>query len=154
MVIATPRIFDKKFAFRIEIDGFGSAGFTKASGLEAEVAEIKQFEGGALTPNKSFGRVDFKDITLERGATRIDFDMYGWFLQVVNAGANTGLSEQIAKRHADLIQMDRTGSIIKRWTIFNAWPKSFTAGDWDNNADENVMEKLVLAYDWFVPTLL
>lgn len=152
-VIATPRVFDKKFAFRVEIDGFFSAGFRKMSELTAEIAEIKQYEGGALTPNKSLGRVDYKDVTLERGATRTDFDAYAWFAQAINAGANTGLGDQLVKRHLDVIQMDRSGLITKRWTLFNAWPKAFTAGDWDNDADENVIEKLTLAFDWWVRTL-
>lgn len=153
-VVATPRIFNKKFAFKVEIDGFGSAGFRKVSGLEAEVAEIKQYEGGALIPNKSFGRVDYKDITLERGATRADYDMWLWFLQVINAGANTGLSEQLVKRHLDIVQLGRDGIPLLRWSVFNAFPKNFTAGDWDNDADENVIEKLVIGYDFWTPTPL
>jgi len=152
-VTATPRSFDKKFAFLFEIDGFLSAGFSKMSALEVEVAEVKQYEGGRLIPDKSPGRVDFKDITLERGATRADFDAYLWFTSVVNAQANVGLDDPFFKRHGDLIQLDRSGLIIKRWTIFNAWPKMFTAGDWDNNADENVIEKLVICFDYFVRTL-
>lgn len=152
-VIATPRTYNKKFAFRVEIDGFPFAGFRKCSGLEAEIAVVKQYEGGALTPQKSLGRVDFKDITLERGATRTDISMYQWFIQAVNAPANTGLGDQLVKRHADIVQLDRTGLEIARWTIVNALPIGFTAGDWDNDADENVIEKLVLSYDFFVKTL-
>lgn len=151
-VTATPRTFDKKFAFLFEIDGFLSAGFSKMSALEVEIAEVKQYEGGSLTPDKSPGRVDFKDITLERGATRFDLDAYAWLISVVNAGANTGLSEPLFKRHADLVQLDRAGLITKRWTLFDCWPKGFTAGEWDNNADENVIEKLVICYRYFVRT--
>lgn len=152
-VVATPRTFHKKFAFRVEIDGFGSSGFSKCSALEAEIAEIKQYEGGALTPNKSLGRVEYKDVTLERGATRFDSDMYNWFIQAVNAPANTGIAEQLVKRHLDIVQLDRTGIIVGRWSLVNAWPKMFTAGEWDNNTDEVLVEKLVLSFDWFVKTL-
>ena len=152
-VVATPRTFDKKFSFLVVIDGFISAGFSKMSAIEVDIAEIKQYEGGALIPNKSPGRLDFKDITLERGATRIDFDAYAWFLSIANAAANVGLKEPLFKRHLDLLQLDRDGQIIKRWSLFNAWIKTFTAGDWDNNADENVIEKMVLCYDFFQKTL-
>lgn len=152
-VVATPRTFDKKFSFLVIVDGFLSAGFSKMSGLEADVAEIKHYEGGVLIPNKSAGRIEFKDLTLERGATRADFDAYAWFLSVANAAANVGLKEPFYKRHLDLLQLDRDGEIIKRWSIFNAWVKTFTAGEWDNGADENVIEKLTLCYDFFQRTL-
>lgn len=152
-VVATPRVYNKKWAFRVEVDGFGFAGFTKASGLEAEIAEIKQYEGGAMIPNKSLGRVEYKDLVLERGATRADFDMWFWFLAAVNAPANTGLGDELIKRHLDIVQMDRTGIFIARWSVFNAFPKIFKAGDWDNNADENVIESLTLGYDFFEKTL-
>lgn len=152
-VVGTPRTYDKKFAFLLEIDGFTSMRFAKVGPLEVEIAEVKQYEGGSLTPDKSPGRVDFKDITCERGATQTDFDMYLWLVSVYNAASNTGLIEPLFKRHGDLVQLNRAGLPIKRWTIFGAWPKMFTAGDWDNNADENVIEKLVLCYDRFVRTL-
>ena len=152
MIVGSPRTFDKKFSFVVQIDNFTSFGFSKCSALEMEVAEIKHFEGGTLIPNKSAGRVDFKDITLERGATR-DLDMFLWMQQVANAPANIGVKEVLYKRHLDIVQLDRDGSPLKCWSLFNAWPKSFTAGEWDNGADENVIEKMVLCYDYFVRTL-
>ena len=147
----TPRSFDKKFGFLVEIDGFVSAGFSKCSELKASVAEIKHFEGGTLIANKSAGRLDFADITLERGATR-DLDMFLWFGNVANAPANIGLKEVAYKRHLDIIQIDRDGEPLKRWSVFNAWPKEFVAGEWDNNVDENVLQKMVLCYDYYVLT--
>lgn len=152
MIVGTPRSFDKKFAFLIEIDGFTYFGFSKCSELKCEVAEITHYEGGTLIPNKSAGRLKFGDITIERGATR-DVDMFLWFGNVANAPANIGLTEVGYKRHMDIIQLDRDGTPLKRWSLFNAWPKEFTAGEWDNNVDENVVEKLVLCYDYFVRTL-
>lgn len=151
-VVATPRTFNKKFSFLIFIDGFLSAGFSKCSAIEAEFAEVKHYEGGTLTPNKSPGRMDFKDITLERGATRADFDAYAWFTSIAFAAANVGLKEPFFKRHLDVVQLDRDGEPIQFWTLYNAWIKTFTAGDWDNGADENVIEKMVLCYDYFIRT--
>lgn len=151
-VVATPRTFDKKFSFLVFIDGFLSAGFSKCSAIEAEFAEIKHYEGGTLIPNKSPGRLDFKDITLERGATRLDFDAYAWFQTIANAAANVGLKEPFFKRHLDLAQLDRDGEIMKVYTVVNAWIKTLTVGEWDNGADENVIEKMVLCYDYFFRT--
>lgn len=151
-IVGTPRSFDKKFAFIVEIDGFFSFAFSKCSALKCNVAEIVHYEGGSLIPNKSAGRLTFADITLERGAAR-DLDMFIWFGMVANAAANVGLKEVGYKRHLDIIQLDRDGEPLKRWSIFNAWPKEFDAGEWDNGADENVLEKMVLCYDYFIRTL-
>jgi len=151
-IVGTPRTFDKSFAFVIEIDGFFSFGFSKCSPLVCAIAEIKHYEGGTLIPNKSAGRLDFKDITLERGATR-DLDMFLWFGNAANAPANIGLKEFAYKRHLDIVQLDRDGEPLKRWSLFNAWVKEFTAGEWNNGEDANVIEKCVLAYDYFIRTL-
>jgi phage tail-like protein len=151
-IVGQPRTFNKKFAFQLHIDGFGWAGFTKCSDLKIDVAQIKHYENGTLLPQKSAGRADFADITLERGAVTADVDMYLWMSEVISGPANLGVKEAAYKRLGDLVQLDRDGEVLKRYSIFWAWPTSFTAGDWDNNADENVIEKLTLAYDYYIRT--
>ncbi len=147
-VIGTPRTFHKKFKFLVEIDGVTSAGFQKCSELSVEVANIQYFEGGALVPHKSPGRLTFADVTLERGATS-DRDLLDWFSQVADAAANTGLNEPDFKRNLDIVQQDRDGSTLRRWSLTGAWPVKFVAGEWDNEADENVIESVTLTYDFF-----
>ena len=151
-VVGTPRVFDKKFLFQFHIDGFGWAGFTKVSELKSTTAEIKHYEGGVLLPNKSAGRSEYADLTCERGATVGDVDMNVWYSMVIAAPANLGVKEVAYKRHGDLVQLDRDGEVLKRWSVFGLWPKEYTAGEWDNNSDENVIEKLVLVYDYFIQT--
>jgi len=148
-VIGTPRVFQKKFAFQVEIDQVASAAFTKCSSLEGEVAKVEQWEGGRLIPDKSPGRLTISDVTLERGVANGDSDLYEWWLDVVRMTANQGLVSPLYKRPVDIIQMDRDQTELKRWTLDNAWPTKFTAGDWDNTADENVVEMLVLTFDTF-----
>lgn len=151
-IIGAVKTFDKKFLFQIEVDGFISASFSKMSNLSCAIGEVKHYEGGSLLPTKSFGKLDFKDITLERGAS-VDLDFYTWWSSVANAAANAGLTEAAGKRHFDLVQRDRDGSILKRYSIFGAWPKEFDAGDWDNTSEDVVIEKMVIAYDFFQRTL-
>jgi len=147
-VVGSARSFYKKFKFVVEIDGVAYAGFQKCSALEAEVAVIEQNEGGTLIPFKSPGRVKFTDITLDRGATD-DLDLFNWFKEVVDASANSGLVDDEYKRNLDIVQQDRDGTTLRRWRVTRAFPTKFTAGEWDNDADENVMESLTLAYDYF-----
>ena len=83
MGFGSPRSFHKKFKFLFEIDGFGFFGFQKCSELSAEIAKIEYYEGGALLPDKSPGRVKVADVTIERAATT-DNDLWLWFQNVVD----------------------------------------------------------------------
>lgn len=148
--VGIARTFDKKYSFQVFIAGFHSMGFSKMSALEAEVADIKYYEGGSLIPNKSAGRLEFKDVTLERGSTILDRDMLIWFEMVALAPANIGLKEPFYKRDLEIVQIDRDGERVKAWSLFGAWPKTYVAGEWDNGVDENVIEKLTLCYDYFI----
>jgi phage tail-like protein len=113
-----------------------------------EVSKVEHREGGVLIPNKSPGLVSFTDVTLERGATS-DRDMWDWMVEVANAAANSGLIDDEYKRNLDIVQLDRDGSELRRWRITNAWPMKLIAGEWDNEADENVIESVTLTYDYF-----
>ena len=147
-IIGSPRSFHKKFKFVVEIDGFASAAFQKCSELSMEVAKVEQNEGGSLIPDKSPGRVTYTDIQLDRGATK-DKDFFTWMKEVVNVSANAGLVDAKYKRNVDLVQQDRDGKVLRRWRITGAWPTKQVAGEWDNDADENVIESLTLTYDFY-----
>ena len=147
-VIGTPRSFHKKFKFVAEIDDIGHAGFQKCSELSVEVANVQYFEGGSLIPNKSPGRLTFADVTLERGATQ-DRDLFDWFQDVAITSSGLGLADVNYKRNLDIVQQDRDGTTLRRWTLSRAWPVKFVAGDWDNESDENVIESVTLTYDFF-----
>ncbi len=149
-VKGAPKKFYKKFKFLVEIDGIVSAAFEKCGPLEAEVAKIEQWEGGVLIPDKSPGRVTFSDLELTRGATN-DLELYLWVKQVVDIAANGGLVDALYKKNLDLVAQDRDGTVLRRWRVYNAWPTKYGAGEWDNTADENVMESLTLTYDYFEP---
>ena len=148
-VLGQPTKYHKKFKFIVEIDGFGRADFQDCSELSVEVAEIQQWEGGRSIPEKDPGRLTVTDLTLQRGATS-DRDMYDWFFQVSRMSDNAGLVTPDFKRNLDIVQLDNDGSELRRWRCYRAWPKKFMAGDsWDNTADENVIEAVVLALDFF-----
>ena len=147
-VIGTPRSFHKKFKFVVEIDGFQHAGFQKCSELSVEVANVQYFEGGSLIPNKSPGRLTFSDVTLERGATE-DRDLFDWFQDVAITASGIGLTDVNYKRNLDVVQQDRDGVTLRRWSLSRAWPVKFVAGEWDNESDENIIESVTLTYDFF-----
>lgn len=140
--------FHKKFKFRVEEQGFAVGAFQTMSELAVEVSRVDYREGGSLIADKSPGLVDFVDVTLERGIVT-STDLYDWLLQVVDAAADVGLSDPAIRRTLDLVQLDRANNEIRRWRLHNCWPMRFSAGDWDNEADENVIESVTLAYDYY-----
>jgi phage tail-like protein len=147
-IIGNPRSFFKRFKFVVEIDGVAHAGFQKCSELSVECAKVEYWEGGSIIPSKSPGRLTFADVTLERGATS-DLDLFAWFQDVATTATGLGVPDAGYKRSLDIVQQDRDGSTLRRWTLNGAWPVKFVAGDWDNEADENVIESVTLTYDFF-----
>jgi phage tail-like protein len=147
-VIGNPRSFHKRFKFLAEIDDIGSSGFQKCSDLSVEIAKVEYFEGGSLIPNKSPGRLKFSDVTLERGATQ-DRDLFDWLQDVAITSSGIGLADVNYKRNLDIVQQDRDGVTLRRWSLSRAWPVKFVAGEWDNGSDENVIESVTLTYDYF-----
>ncbi len=57
--------------------------------------------------------------------------------------------EVYATGNLDVVQQERDGTTLRRWSLSRAWPVKFVAGDWDNEADENVIESVTLSYDFF-----
>lgn len=147
-IIGNPRSFHKKWKYLVEIDSLGRSGWATCSELSVEAAKIEHWEGGARIPNKSVGRLTFSDVDLTRGATR-DRDLFDWFQEVATLASGLGLPDDRYKRGAAIVQLDTDGTTLRRWTLQNAWPTKFIAGEWDNDTDEVTMEGLTLTYDYF-----
>jgi len=149
MAFGTPRNYYKKYLFEVQIDGIAWAGFMSCSGLSFETETIEINEGGLNRPAaKDPGRVKFEPITLKRGATD-DLDTYAWAIAVNEGASGIGLPSQVVKRNVSIVQKDRSGVVLRRWNVVNAWPKKFTAGDWDNSSNEATIEEMVLEHDYF-----
>jgi len=146
-IIGDPQNYSKKFKYGVEIDGFVRARFKTCSALEAEAAVVEQWEGGDITPDKSLGRVTVSDLTLERGECG-DLDAWNWFKTAVNMAAGKGAATPAVRRNVAIVQYELDDTERKRWNVFEALPRKFIAGDWAD-ADENVIETLVLAFRYF-----
>ena len=143
---AQPVTWNKKYSFIIEIDGIARAAFTTCSDLSVEADTVKHREGGRLNPHKAPGLVEFDPITMERGKT-IDYDLYNWMKDTFNASSGTGQVTPDLYRQFDIVQLNRLGEEIERHTVYDAWCKKYTAGVWDNNASEILMESVVIECD-------
>lgn len=146
--MGTPTNWYTKFKFVIEIDGIARAAFQKCSELAVEAANVAHREGGRLHPHNAPGTVTFPEITLERGVTD-DFDLYNWFRDTYDAASGTGMNTPDLYRTFDIVQLDRDGSELERFTVFNAYCRRYAAGDWDNDADENRIESVVVQPEYW-----
>lgn len=136
-----------KFAFLVVINGFVRAGFQKADGLEETAEVIEYREGGHLRAHKSPGTINSKDLTLERGETD-DNDLYDFWKDVYNyASESGGVTDGDYKKDIQVIQIDRKKKIRKTWNVYGCWPSTFSVGDWDADASDKTIEKIVLVND-------
>ena len=144
--MTTPVNWYTKYSFIVEIDGIARAAFTTCTELAIEAANVEHYEGGRLHPHNSPGRVKFPEITMTRGACD-DFDLYNWMKDTYDAGAGTGLVPPDVFRTFDIVQLDRRRNEKERYTVFDAYCRRFSAGDWDNNADEKRIESVIVQPD-------
>ena len=149
--MGTPVSWYKKHSFVIEIDGVARAAFTTCSDLKAEVANVTLREGGRLHPHNSPGLVTFPEITMSRGSCA-DLDLYNWFKDCYDAAAGTGMDDPDLFRTFDIVQMNRKGEEVERYTVYGAYCRSYSAGSWDNNADEIRMEEVIIQPDYWERT--
>lgn len=148
-VQGTPRNYDKKFLFAVEIDGLEVAWFETISGLESEVGVVEQHEGGNINvADQSPGKIKYSAVTLTIGATD-NTELYDWHLLVVDASANAGEVDMEYKKNVAIVQKDRDQSEKRRYTLYEAWPSKYKSGEWDAKAEENVLEEVTLTYKYY-----
>lgn len=149
LVVGKARRYHKKYAFRVLIDGVVVAEFQKCSAIKAKLGVAKQREGGKPIPEKSPGVGDYEPVTLERGAADDD-DLWKWWRQTLNGAAEAGANDPDYERNVTVQQLGRDRVTVRRsWDLSRAFPTEFEAGEWDNDSDDNVIEKITLEYHYF-----
>jgi phage tail-like protein len=149
-IIGKPRSYFKKFLFTVEIPGVGSAKFQSCSEPKMSTDVIEQWEGGAILPEESPGRMKVETVTLERGATK-DLDLLAWYYSVNDASSGLGAPDDQYKKTVSIVQRDRDGSVLRRWRLKKAWPISYSPGGWDNTQSANMIESMQLRYKYPEP---
>lgn len=129
---------------------------TKISYREGIDPDINQLAPGLST---------MEDIVMSRGVIAndtVNAELYKWMSAVHNptAGhvARTDLSARASDAAANVFRkdvtidmLDREGTVVRRWYVYNAWPTNFVPGS-DLNAGEDgekSLEQVTLAYEDF-----
>jgi phage tail-like protein len=109
------------------------------------------------------GLTTFEDITLSKGITNTANSWFWQWVNLVHAGGDTTSVFDFTtdnkhyepnlefRKHLDVVMLDRTGTMVRRWRIYNCFPVNFVPGS-DLNASEDgdkSMESLTLCYESF-----
>lgn len=146
--MAKARKFHKKYAFIVRIGGVASAAFKSCTKPRAIVNQGEHWEGGRGHPHKAPTTTTYNDVTLVRGETT-DLDLYNWFKETYDAASEKGGTEPGVFRTVEIVQLDRDGSELERWILYDAYVKEYGGEDWDNSSAEFQIENSVLGYDHF-----
>ena len=149
--LADTRLLIEAFNYQLNIDSFSFASFSKLTQLATTTTVAEYREAGALLPIKDPNEISFGNFTLEGGASD-DLTFYNWNNHIAQniMGFGTGLPVALDKRNATLYCLGRDKTVIKKIHIFGAFPVEFVVGDWDSDQDKVLIEKLTIAYDYFV----
>ncbi|MBN1181699.1 MAG: phage tail protein [Bacteroidales bacterium] len=141
------------FRFILELGFFQVAGFSECTGLQLETKIYEYKEGGRNTSSLKFpdtGSVG--NITLKRGLSigSNAYVLFDWHNDVMN-GVFTNQNkrkpdpDEDIDRKCTIILMDDSGSQVKRWTLFRAFPVKWTGPELKATTNEVAIETLEIA---------
>lgn len=120
IVVAQPRVFQKAFAFLVEIEGFKSHGFNWVDGLSWDNSNVYPPPGV---------------LRLKRGKMVGDTDLLDWFTE-----------RPFNRRRIVVKLLNRDGFVQQRIGLEVHEFKTYDLSPLDNNADENVQESVTFSY--------
>ena len=152
------------FKFSVEIDGFKRAAFQKVSGLKTAIEVVEYREGNMPDRMEKLpGMKTFDAVTFERGLSD-DTDFLDWINEVSitpqagGAGVPASsvasdLPDSISSRRNVVINLhDRTGGVVKAYTLIGAWCSEYSMGDFDATSQDVVLSTLVVQHHGIVET--
>lgn len=146
------------FRFVLELGSIQVAGFQDCTGLQIEAKAFEYPEGGRnSTPLKFPDRGSVSNITLKRGITAgASADaLFRWSRDVANGSFNA--ADNPNRRPADsdrdidkrigIVLLDDSGTEVKRWVLFRAFPVKWTGPELKAEASGVAIETLELAHE-------
>jgi phage tail-like protein len=130
-------------SFGLEVDGIQIKHITEVSGLklEQDVVEVHhQTADGKPILVKMPGLPKAGEVTLTRGLTQ-DASFDQWVKD-----SRFGQADKIRKG-GSIIMYDLYGSVVKRYKLTNAWPKSIEINSLKAGDNSIVTEKLVVVFE-------
>jgi phage tail-like protein len=133
----TRRDFDHigSHRFTVEIDHVVQGRFQAVSAFGAEADVVEFQDGDDLILRKRPGRIRYDDVVLTRGHILAD-ELWDWW-KAVQEGA-------VERKSMSIILHDSVGQEIRRWNLFECWPRRWQMGPLDGEASECLVEQIVI----------
>jgi phage tail-like protein len=142
------------YKYSVTIPGFASAGFSKVSGL-AEETEVSEYREGTdqSTTRKLPGITKFGNVTLERGMSA-NGDLLKWRKKVAdilqsNVSAPDGSPAGDFRKRVVIALFNREGKMVKRWTLFQAFPTALKQSDFDAMSSDVMIESMEITHEGY-----
>ena len=133
----TRRDFDHigSHRFTVEIEGVIQGRFQAVSGFGAEVDVIEFQDGDDLKLRKRPGRVRYDDVVLTKGYILTD-ELWNWW-KAVQEG-------RVERKSMSIILHNSVGDEIRRWNLFECWPRRWQMGPLNGEVSDRLVEQIVI----------
>lgn len=135
--MSTRREFDHvgSYRFSVEIEGVTQGRFQAVSQFGAEADVIEYQDGNDPVLRKRPGRIRYDDVVLTKGYV-VTNELWDWW-QAVRDGA-------VDRRAMSIILHDSAGNEIRRWNLFECWPRRWQTGPLDAEISDRLVEQIVI----------
>lgn len=143
--------WQQKWQYRVKIDGFDAAYFSKGDIPSAEIEQSTFSPAGRIHDQKMPGRIKYSDITLEKGI-KVGNDMTAedWMRAAANPETNELGSPLSFQKTVEIERLDRRMKVIDRYTLYKAWCCKIEGDGFDDTSSDPAIEKLTICYDYYV----
>ena len=140
----------QKRQFRLRIEGFNAALFTKCDIPAYEIEKVSFSAAGNIHDQNFAGRVKFGDITAEKGMVvdGADMNVWNWLKQAANAESNELGLPSAYKKTVELERLDRRGEVLERWIPNGAWCQKGEGDAFEGGSSDAMIEKMTIVYDY------
>ena len=121
------------YNFKVDINGVTAGYFKGVDGINAELEVIEFQDGDDLTLRKRPGRAKFGDVTLKKGYI-VTADLQEWW--------NQAKAGQYVRRDISITLNDNAGGELRRWNLYDCWPKSWKINALDGKGNDVVTEEI------------
>ena len=132
--------------FHFEVDWGGTRiGFTEISGLDFETEVIDYREGSDKTYNKHKqpGLTKYSDITLKRGTFLGDFEFFEMWRKTMLFQEG----KEKFRRDITIKLLGEEHTPVIAWVVYKAWPRKVHYADLKADANEILIETMVLVHE-------
>ncbi len=141
------------FYFQLSFSGVtdkAEASFKEASGISLERGTEEITEGGSPYVHRVPTYVKYPNLVLKRGMISANSKISKWCIDPVESlGIFPMNLESIETKTIIVKLLNESGTPIKSWSFFNAWPIKYAVSDLNSMENTIAVETLEFSYSYF-----